>query len=201
MSHAQGQAVAELPLLEIKKIGDSALEPLPAGDRPLSGFKVLELTRIIAGPVCGRTLAAHGAEVLRVGAPHLPFIPYIWLEHARGKRSVHLDLNEVEGDRTLRALVKGCDIFLQAYRPGALENRGFAAEDIHGLRPGAIYVTLSAYGHAGPWAERRGFDSLVQTVSGIGHMQARTPLLWTAHSRCHARHSIMPPVTLLRLAP
>ena len=78
MSHPQGQAVAPLPLFEIERIGDSDAEPLLQSTRPLSGIKVLDLTRIIAGPVCGRTLAAHGAEVLRIGAPHLPFIPHIW---------------------------------------------------------------------------------------------------------------------------
>lgn len=173
MSHPQGQAVAPLPLFEIERIGDSDAEPLLQSTRPLSGIKVLDLTRIIAGPVCGRTLAAHGAEVLRIGAPHLPFIPHIWLEHARGKRSAHLDLNKVQDAETMRDLVRGCDIFLEAYRPDALTNRGFGAEDVHNMRPGAIYVTLSAYGHIGPWAERRGFDSLVQTVSGIGHAGAQ----------------------------
>ena len=172
LDHPQGQAIAGLPLFEIEKIGDSAPEPLPEGGRPLSGIKVIDLTRIIAGPVCGRTLAAHGADVLRVGSPNLPFLPNVWLDLARGKRSAHLDLDRANDRGTMQHLIEGCDIFSQAYRPGALAARGLAPEDVHALRPGAVYVTLSAYGHDGPWAERRGFDSLVQTVSGIGHAGA-----------------------------
>lgn len=167
-SHAQ--AVASLPLLEVERVADSPPEPLPAaGTRPLAGVRVLDLTRVIAGPVCGRTLAAHGAEVVRIGGPHLPFLEHVWLDLARGKRSAHLDLRTEPDRETLRGLISDCDVFSQGYRPGTLADRGFGLEDIHALRPGAIYVTLSAYGHEGPWADRRGFDSLVQTVSGICH--------------------------------
>ena len=171
-SHPQGQALTGLPLLEIEKVGDSPPEALPEGERPLSGIRALDLTRIIAGPVCGRTLAAHGADVLRVSAAHLPLIPHIWLDHARGKRSAHLDLNTLAGRNRLQELVRECDVFLQAYRPGAIAAKGFGVTDVAQLRPGVVYVTLSAYGHAGPWSGRRGFDSLVQTVSGIGQAGA-----------------------------
>jgi crotonobetainyl-CoA:carnitine CoA-transferase CaiB-like acyl-CoA transferase len=172
-AHPQGQAVAGLPLLEIDKIGDSPPEPLPPGTRPLSDVRVLDLTRVIAGPVCGRTLAAHGADVLRVGAPHLPLLPHVWLELARGKRSCHLDLREHTDRVMLEALVKDSDIFSQAYRPDALAQFGFGPDELASLRPGIVFVTLCAYGHQGPWADRRGFDSLVQTVSGIGDAGAK----------------------------
>ncbi len=172
-THPQGQAVAGLPLLEIEKIGDSPPEPLPEGNRPLAGVRALDLTRIIAGPVCGRTLAAHGADVLRLASAQLPFIPHLWLDHARGKHSAHLDLDTDDGRTRLSQLVESCDIFCQAYRPGALEARGFGPERVAELRPGVVYVTLSAFGHEGPWADRRGFDSLVQTVSGLGEAGAR----------------------------
>lgn len=182
VAHDQGQAVAGLPLLEIVKIGDSAPEPLPplsstpsptsAGDRPLSGIRALDLSRVIAGPVCGRTLASHGASVLRIGSPNLPIIPHIWLDLARGKRSAHLDLTNAQDLARLRDLIRQTDIFSQAYRPGTLASKGLGPTQIHELRPGAVYVTLCAYSHAGPWAAHRGFDSLVQTVSGFGHAGA-----------------------------
>ncbi len=172
-AHPQGQAIAELPLFEIEKIGESPPEPFEPAERPLGGVRALDLSRIIAGPVCGRTLASHGATVLRVGAPHLPLIPKLWLELARGKRSCHLDLRD-KGDRaTLEHLVSTGDVFLQAYRPGALERLGFGLRALAERRPGIVYVSLSAYGHEGPWAKRRGFDSLVQTVSGIGDAGAK----------------------------
>jgi crotonobetainyl-CoA:carnitine CoA-transferase CaiB-like acyl-CoA transferase len=172
-AHPQGRAVAGLKLFEIEKLDDSPPEPMAAHARPLGDVRVLDLTRVIAGPVCGRTMASHGAQVLRVGAPHLPLVPNLWLDVARGKRSCHLDLSHAPDSARLGELVKQCDVFVQAYRPGALSERGWGPEAVCAQRPGAIYVTLSAYGHEGPWANRRGFDSLVQTVSGIGAEGAR----------------------------
>ena len=93
--------------------------------------------------MCGRTLAAHGAEVLRLSAPHLPLMPHIWLDLARGKRSAHLDIDDGEDERALHGLIRECDIFAQAYRPEALAARGFGPADVRRLRPGAIYVTIS----------------------------------------------------------
>src|SRR6266481_576555 len=117
------KALAELPLISIERIGDAAPKPWPAGDRPLAGIRVLDLSRVIAGPVACRTLAPHGADVLLAEA----------------------------------------DIFSQGYRPHAIARLGFSPHEAASINPGIVYVTLSAYGHAGPWAERRGFDSLVQT--------------------------------------
>lgn len=166
-AHPQGQAVARLPLLEILRIGDAPPEPPPAGERPLSNIRVLDLTHVIAGPVGTRTLAAHGAEVLRIGARHLPAMGSLLVDTGRGKRSAWLDLRKPDEAERLRALVRRADIFVQGYRPGAIAARGFSPEAVAALRPGIVYVTLSAFGHAGPWRDRRGFDSVVQTVSGI----------------------------------
>jgi crotonobetainyl-CoA:carnitine CoA-transferase CaiB-like acyl-CoA transferase len=165
--HPQAAAVASLPLMEIVKIGDSAPEPLPEGDRPLSGIRVLDLTRVLAGPTCARTLAEHGAEVLKITAAHLPSLGRQEYDTGHGKLSAHLDLREEKDKEILRGLVREADVFSQGYRPGTLGNRGFSPEAVAQLRPGIVAVSLSAFSHVGPWAARRGFDTVIQTVSGI----------------------------------
>jgi len=131
--------------------------------------RVLDLTRVIAGPVCGRTLAEHGADVLAISAPHVPHMEGHVMDNGRGKLSARLDLRGREDVGTLRGLIRDADVFVQSYRAGALGARGFSPPELAQLRPGIVYATLNAYGHAGPWHERRGFDSLVQCVSGIAH--------------------------------
>ena len=172
--HPQAAAIAALPLMEIIRIGDSAAEPLPAGNRPLSGIRVLDLTRVLAGPTCARTLAEHGADVLKITAAHLPNLGYQEWDTGHGKLSAQLDLR-VPGDvELLHGLVRQADVFSQGYRPGSLANRGLSPEELATLRPGLVYVSLSAFGHSGPWASRRGFDTVVQTVSGMTIRQAET---------------------------
>ena len=167
-AHPQGQAAAGLPAVILERIGDAPATPLPPlASRPLEGLRVLDLTRVIAGPVAGRTLAAHGAEVLHVTAPHLPSIPALVMDTGRGKRCAALDLRDAGQRATLRALAAGADVFLQGYRPGAIAGHGFAPQDLAALKPGIVCVSLSAWGHAGPWAGRRGFDSLVQNANGM----------------------------------
>ncbi|MGB9367364.1 MAG: CoA transferase [Xanthobacteraceae bacterium] len=171
-AHPQGRAVAELPVFSIERIGDAPPRPLPSGDRPLSGVRVLDLTRVIAGPVCGRTLSVHGAEVMLVTAAHLPQMMPLVMDNGRGKLSTFVDLREPSGRETLAALARDADIFVQGYRPGAVKGNGFGPEEVARLRPGIVYVSLCAYGHEGPWASRRGFDSLVQNANGINHAEA-----------------------------
>jgi crotonobetainyl-CoA:carnitine CoA-transferase CaiB-like acyl-CoA transferase len=171
-AHPQAAALAALPLFEIERIDDAPLAALPGvtggqAARPLGGLRVLDLSRVIAAPVAGRTLAQHGAEVLAISAAHLPNIPVLVIDTGRGKRAAQLDLRILADAERLRALVREADVFLHAYRPGALAARGFSSEALQALRPGLIEVSLSAYGHAGPMAARRGFDSLVQSASGI----------------------------------
>jgi crotonobetainyl-CoA:carnitine CoA-transferase CaiB-like acyl-CoA transferase len=170
--HPQGRAVAGLPAFTIERIGDAPREPLPAGDRPLSGVRVLDLTRVIAGPVCGRTLAAHGADVLLITAPHLPAMEPLVIDNGRGKLSAQLDLRDAQARETLSALARDADIFIQGYRPGAIAQYGFDPQQVAHLRPGIVCVSLSAYSHDGPWSGRRGFDSLVQNANGLNAAEA-----------------------------
>ena len=170
--HPQSIAVAALPLMEIVRIGDSAPEPLPAGNRPLSGIRVLDLTRVLAGPTCARTLAEHGADVLKITAKHLPNLGYQEWDTGHGKLSAQLDLRATGDCETLRGLVREADVFSQGYRPGSLAGRGLSPEELATIRPGLVYISLGAFGHAGPWASRRGFDTVVQTVSGMTIRQA-----------------------------
>src|SRR6476660_7755040 len=169
LPHAQ--ALAALPPLSIEKIDDAAPKPWPAGGRPLEGIRVLDLSRVIAGPVAGRTLAVHGADVLLVSGPDLPTIPWLTIDTGRGKLPSFVELKSDQGRGLLRDLLAGADIFSQGSRPRALASLGFSAEDAARISPGIVYVSLSAYGQAGPWSERRGFDSLVQTATGFNHAE------------------------------
>ena len=174
-AHAQAAAIAAQPLLAIERCGNAqppAWTPLPAGSRPLQGVRVLDLTRILAGPVAGRTLAAYGADVMLVNSPQLPNIEAV-AETSRGKLSVHVDLKTAAGRETLRGLLREADVLLQAYRPGALAALGFGPGQLQQLNPVLVSVSLSAYGETGPWGGRRGFDSLVQTASGFNHAEAQ----------------------------
>ncbi|MEV0582436.1 CoA transferase [Nonomuraea sp. NPDC050310] len=146
------------------------------GGRPLEGVRVLDLTRVIAGPVASRTLAAYGAKVLRVGAAHLPEVPGLVVSTAFGKRSTELDLRTGEGAEAFRRLVSSADIVVRGYRPGGLEWLGFGFEELARIRPGVVCVDISAYGRHGPWGGWRGFDSLVQMVTGIAGGSPPRPL-------------------------
>lgn len=169
----QASALAALPLISIERIGEAAPKPWPRGDRPLAGLRVLDLSRVIAGPVAGRTLAVHGADVMLISGPDLPAIPWLTIDTGRGKLTSFADLKSEQGRQTLRDLLSQADIFSQGYRPSSLAHLGFSPEEAARINPGIVFVSLSAYGHAGPWAERRGFDSLVQTATGFNHAEGQ----------------------------
>ena len=171
LAHGQAEALAAQPLVAIERIGSAPPTPLPpAAARPLAGMRVLDLTRVIAGPVAGRTLAGHGADVLHITAAHLPSIGTLVMDTGRGKRNAFLDLRR-EGAR-FAGLVTGADALLRSYREGALAGLGFSDERLAELRPGLVIGHLSAYGVAGPWGGKRGFDSLTQTSTGINADEA-----------------------------
>ncbi len=172
-NHPQAAAIRSLPLMEIIKIADSPPETLPEGGRPLSGVRVLDLTRVLAGPTCARTMAEHGADVLKITASHLPNIGYQEYDTGHGKLSANLDLRDNGDLETLHGLIRDTDIFSQGYRPGTLGDRGLSPESLAKIRPGIIYISLSAFSHLGPWSSRRGFDTVVQTASGITDRQGR----------------------------
>jgi crotonobetainyl-CoA:carnitine CoA-transferase CaiB-like acyl-CoA transferase len=171
-AHPHGLAVAKLPLIDIVKLGDSPARPLPEGKRPLSGVRMLDLTRVLAGPTSGRVLAENGADVLHIAAPHLPYQSELLMDTGHGKRCAWLDLRQPSDVGTLKALIGEADVFTQGYRPGTIAARGFAPEQVAGLRPGIVCVSICAYGHDGPWATRRGFDSIVQNVTGLVAVQS-----------------------------
>ncbi|MFC4273898.1 CoA transferase [Achromobacter aloeverae] len=167
LRHPQGALLAQRPVIEITRIADSDPEPARPGARPLSALRVLDLGHVIAGPVVARSLAEHGAEVLRVTPPmnQDPFRQTI--DTNIGKQSAFLDLTQAADQQRARELVSGADVVVQSWRPGSLARRGLGAEDAAALRPGVIYVSVSAFGDSGPWAERGGFEQLGQTVTGI----------------------------------
>jgi crotonobetainyl-CoA:carnitine CoA-transferase CaiB-like acyl-CoA transferase len=110
---------------------------------------------------------------MRVAGPHLPYLEQLVIATGLGKRSAHIDLRKRSGLDQLMTLVQSGDIFCQAYRPGSLASRSFSPENLAAVRPGIVYVTLSAYGHIGPWHTWRGYDSLVQSTSGIAYEGGR----------------------------
>ncbi|WP_312164488.1 CoA transferase [Phenylobacterium sp.] len=162
----QGRILAARPLVEVVKIAEGPPMPLPAaGDAPLSGLRVLDLTRVLAGPTCGRTLAQHGADVLYIASPNLPATEFFISDVGHGKLSAWLDL-PAELAR-LKELVAEADVFSQGYRLGSLERMGLGPLDLARLRPGIVYTSINAYGHEGPWSGRPGWEQLAQTVTGM----------------------------------
>lgn len=180
MAHPQGEMLSRKPVVEIIKIADSDPEPLPeTGDRPLSGVRALDLTRILAGPTCARTLAEHGADVLMVTARDLPQSDRFVMDTSHGKRTTYLDLNVPAEKAKLMDLVRNSDIFSQGYRPGVLAARGLSPQALARIRPGIIYTSMNCYGFDGPFSERGGWEQLAQSVTGLAaeHGRGRPALL------------------------
>jgi crotonobetainyl-CoA:carnitine CoA-transferase CaiB-like acyl-CoA transferase len=166
-AHPQGAAIGAAPLLAFAPIAPDAppLRPLPAGAPPAAGVRVLDLTRVIAGPVGTRMLGALGADVLRIDPPFLPELEEQAVDTGPGKRSAFLDLRAAGDRATFEELLAGADVLVHGYRPGALNRYGLTT--LAERHPHVTVVALSAWGSSGPWRERRGFDSLVQAASGI----------------------------------
>lgn len=167
----QAQAIGDFPI-HINKLARSepflsAKLPLTRDGKCLQNIRVLEMSRVIAAPVAGRTLAAHGADVIWVTSPTLPDLPDLDIDVSRGKRTIQLDINRPSDKSTLIELLRTADVFIQSYRPGSLAAHGLSAEELYKINPQLIIASLNAYGVEGPWSHNRGFDSLVQTCSGL----------------------------------
>ena len=173
-SHPQGAAVRGEPLVAVRTNGRGATSPRwrPLEERPLAGVRVLDLTRILAGPVASRFLAGYGAQVLRIdpiGWDEPSLAPEVTL----GKRCARLDLRDAAGRTAFCALLEQADVLVHGYRADALERLGLGEACRRGLNPGLVDVSLNAYGFSGPWHGRRGFDSLVQMSTGIAEAGMR----------------------------
>ena len=181
------------PLVEHMELGPAAAR---AGVRP----RVLDLTRVIAGPVGTRTLAAHGADVLRLDPPDRPELPLQYWDTLPGKRSALLDLGARPD--VLEELLAGADVVVTGYRPGALDRYGLAPEALAQRHPGLVVISLSAWGYRGPWAGRRGFDSLVQAACGIAVAEgsAAAPGALPAQALDHVTGYLVAAAALLTLA-
>ncbi|MFC3078155.1 CoA transferase [Phenylobacterium terrae] len=170
----QGRVLAARPVVEVVKIADSPPEPLPGrGDGPLSGVRTLDLTRVLAGPTCARTLAQYGSDVLYITGPDLPSTPRFVTDTNHGKLSAFLDLKSEDGRKHLTELLKDADVFSQGYRAGALDRLGFSPLELARIRPGIITIAINAYGHEGPWRHRPGWEQLAQTVTGMAEAHGR----------------------------
>ncbi len=172
LPHAR--ALAALPVIAIEKIGEAAPKPWPRGDRPLAGLRVLDLSRVIAGPVAGRTLAVARRRRAADLRPRSAGDSLAHDRHRPRQADEFCRAQERAGaGRACAICWRSADIFSQGYRPRALAHLGFSPEEAARINPGIVFVSLSAYGHAGPWAERRGFDSLVQTATGFNHAEGQ----------------------------
>jgi crotonobetainyl-CoA:carnitine CoA-transferase CaiB-like acyl-CoA transferase len=134
-------------------------------------LRVLDLTRVLAGPTCARTLAEHGADVLHIASPSLSTLPLFEMDTGHGKRQAYLDLIDPAQADALRDLIRGADVFSQGFQFGTLEKRGFGTSQVAELRPGIVYVSENAYGHEGPWARRPGWEQLAQATTGVTVIQ------------------------------
>ncbi|KAI7337900.1 CoA-transferase family III [Hortaea werneckii] len=187
----QSRATSNMPISIACADGASRLPkklPPTTAARCLEGLKMVEMSRVIAAPVAGRVLAAHGADVIWVVSPNLPYLPAIDRDFSRGKRIISLDAKKPRDKEQLLELLRDADVFLQGFRPGALDALGLGMDVLRELNPDLITANLSAFGDYGPWARRRGFDSIVQTCSGMnvseaqhaGEGQAARPMLCQA---------------------
>ncbi|KAI3539666.1 hypothetical protein CABS01_06262 [Colletotrichum abscissum] len=172
----QSKAISDFPI-EIAQLSSAGFEGLPermaAGNsKCLQGLRVVEMSRVIAAPLCGKTLAAHGADVIWVTSPNLPDLPTMDRDFGRGKRTVQLDIHNHSDKAQLIELIQTCDVFVQGFRPGSLASYGLSSEELVKINPSIIIANMSAFGPQGPWSNRRGYDSLVQTCSGMNVSEA-----------------------------
>lgn len=172
----QSKAISNFPI-DVNQLRVGEVKGLPQwmprdSRQALKGLRVVEMSRVIAAPLAGKTLAAHGADVIWVTSPNLPDLPTMDRDFGRGKRTVQLDVKTPEDKEKLIELLRTADVFIQGFRPGSLAAYGLSPEDLLKINPSLIFANMSAFGPRGPWSGRRGFDSLVQTCSGMNVSEA-----------------------------
>lgn len=203
-AHPQAAEVAKRPLVERGRLDTARARAFAPADAspllPAAGLRVLDLTRVLAGPVATRTLALLGADVLRLDAPGLPELPDQHADTGLGKRSATLDL--ATDRETFEELLAAADVVVTGYRPGALDRFGLSPEALAERRPGVVVAQLSAWGAYGPWRERRGFDSLVQAATGIAVLEGseRRPGALPAQALDHGTGYLLAAAVLRALA-
>jgi crotonobetainyl-CoA:carnitine CoA-transferase CaiB-like acyl-CoA transferase len=203
-AHPQGGAAGGADLIERRAatVRTSRRLGAPEPGLPAAGVRVLDLTRVIAGPVATRFLAALGADVLRLDPPHMPEIEAGVLDTCPGKRLAAIDLRTASGAQTLQDLLAAADAVVLGYRPGALAAFGLGEDELAERHPHLVVATLAAWGHDGPWAMRRGFDSLVQAACGIATIEGseREPGALPVQALDHATGYLMAAGVLRSLA-
>jgi crotonobetainyl-CoA:carnitine CoA-transferase CaiB-like acyl-CoA transferase len=164
---AQGKIHAETPLISIEKIGESDPIPLPQGERPLSGLRVLSFVHAVAGPCCPRTLAGQGAECLNINMPD-------WIEYGNffwqadiGLRQAYLDARKSENRKFIYKLIEDADVFVDNLRPGVADAEGYSHQALAERKPGIIGVSVKMMAHKGPWSLWPGFDVNAAGVTGL----------------------------------
>ncbi len=166
--HPQGELVHAWPTVVGRDVGvPASTRWSPSPTRPLDGLRVLDLTRVLAGPTCGRTLAAFGADVLHVRGPNVPVVPAFVVDTGHGKRQAHADFADPDSLAALRRVALDADVVVQGYRPGVVTRYGLDEDSLRADGFGGVYGSVSAFGHAGPWADRAGWEQLAQSTSGL----------------------------------
>ncbi|MEM7056998.1 MAG: CoA transferase [Pseudomonadota bacterium] len=166
-AHPHSAIIAEQPMIRMTHLTAGPARPWTNAETPLDGVRVLDFSRVLAGPTIGRTLAEHGADVLRIASPNLPSATPLVIDTGYGKRSAFIDLETSRGQSDLQSLLKEADVVIDGYRPGALARHGLGPSDLAQSYPGLIHLSLSAFGETGPWGGLRGYDSLVQATTGF----------------------------------
>jgi crotonobetainyl-CoA:carnitine CoA-transferase CaiB-like acyl-CoA transferase len=167
----QGALVAAKPTVEVLSIGDAPPAKLSPGRQPLEAIRVLDVSRVLAGPTAAQILAQQGAETLVVSAPHLPYYEGCVIDTGHGKRACHLDLDDAADAERMRSLIRDADVVIDGYRSDSLAARGFGPEDLAALRPGLVVVSINCFGHDGPWRRRPGWEQIAEAATGIMAMQ------------------------------
>ena len=174
LAHPHGQAMAAEPIVLSNRFGDAKERVLPeARHRPLEGVRVLDVTHVIAGPWSTRVLADHGADVISVRNPTFPFLYAAIFEESYGKKQILLDFAMERSKARFTELLKGADVLVWGYGPGSLERLGFTRQVLMALNPNLVVTRVSAYGPEGPWAERKGWEQLAQSCSGMVDVASR----------------------------